>query len=327
MLGKHPRDRLLIHLVGDADDVDLHELGDELLGIGGEHVAERHHAEQALIGIEDVGGVDRLDLVAGLALQVADRLARGHVRAEARIARAHQTAGFVLGVREERGDLLAGRRIEQREQHSPLVLGNLLDHVGDVVGLEQAHPLPALAGAEVQEEGGLIAGVEPDEEVLGVLARQHTQTIGALLEIEQWPGIAQLLGGQLLVGRRGRRRLLRHERHRREHRGPLRAPRWLERLDQLDDLGVLAAALGDRLDLRSDLLCLLGRQRRDLAGGVRVPIRERLGDTVVGRHHLSPPCPIGAGEVKILDPFYVGEASARSRKASRDPAGTDSHSI
>ena len=68
-----------------------------------------------------------------------------------------------------------------------------LDHVGDVVGLEQAHPLAALAGAEVEQQRGLVARRQRDEELLGVLARQHAEAVAALLEIEQRPGVAQLV--------------------------------------------------------------------------------------------------------------------------------------
>ena len=39
----------------------------------------------------------------------------------------------------------------------------MLDHVGDVIGLAQPHPLPALAGAEVQHQLGLVARRDMDE--------------------------------------------------------------------------------------------------------------------------------------------------------------------
>src|SRR5215831_173554 len=105
----------------------------------------------------------------GLAAQVADRLVGGHVGAQPGVAGRHQAAGLVLLVGEQRGDLLAGRCVEQREQLVAVALAGLLDHVGSVVGLQQAQPLATLAGPEVEQQGGLVAGRQRDEEVLGLV--------------------------------------------------------------------------------------------------------------------------------------------------------------
>ena len=272
VLGEEPRDRLLIHLVGDADDVRGHDLGDGHFRIGAEQVAKRHDAEQALRGIEHVRDVDRLDLRAGLAAQIQQRLVGRHLGPQARVARRHQAAGFVLGVLEQREHFLARRIVEQREQRRAIGLAGLLDHVGDVVGLEQAHPLAALARSEVEQQIGLIARRQRDEELLGVLARQDAQAVATFFEIEQRPRVAHLLDAELVVGdglaafggdrdRPGRRDV-----------------------EQLLDLGVVTTALGDGLDLGHHRGCLFGRQHRDLAGRLLL-LGDRLRDVVVRCRH------------------------------------------
>ena len=64
-------------------------------------------------GVDHVRVVDGLELVARLAAQVADRLVGGHRGAQPGVAGRHQAAGLVLGVGQQRRDLLAGRRVEQ----------------------------------------------------------------------------------------------------------------------------------------------------------------------------------------------------------------------
>jgi len=53
--------------------------------------------------------------------------------------------------------------------------------------------------AEVQEQRGLIGGGQGDEEILGVLAREDAQTVAALVEIQQRPRVAELVGRQRVV--------------------------------------------------------------------------------------------------------------------------------
>ena len=50
----------------------------------GEELAERDHPEQLLLRVEHVDVVDGLRLLARLPAQVADRLVRGHLRAQPR---------------------------------------------------------------------------------------------------------------------------------------------------------------------------------------------------------------------------------------------------
>ena len=261
-----------------------------------------HHPEQALLGVQDVGVVDCLDLGAGLAAQVADGLVDGHLRAQPGVARVHQAAGLVLGVGQQGLDLEAGRGVEQAEQPGPVVLGRRLDHVGGVVGLEQAHPLAALAGPPEQEELGLVLGGQADERVLGVLAGQEVEAVGPLVEVEERPGVAQLLVLERLGGAGGGAR-----------------PLGLGgQVGQVDDLGVLAAALGDGADLLGDLggllrvealvlvevVVALAGERPTLAGGVAA------GRTVVGAGRVAP------GPVAVFR--VVGRPHTANLPKSRD---------
>jgi hypothetical protein len=112
VLGEQARHGLLIHVVGDADDVGLHDVGDELLWLRREQVAKRHDAHQPLLAVEDVRDVDRLELRARLPPQVEQGLVGGHVRAQPGKARRHEATGLVLGVREQREHFFARRIIE-----------------------------------------------------------------------------------------------------------------------------------------------------------------------------------------------------------------------
>jgi hypothetical protein len=115
-----------------------------------------------------------------------------HVGTEAREARAHEAAGVVLGVGEERGDLLAERVVELREEVLALLLGGLLDHVGRVVGRHEPHPRAALGRGRGEDQLGLVARGERQEEILGLGVRQDAQPLEPLLGREHGPRLLQL---------------------------------------------------------------------------------------------------------------------------------------
>ena len=153
--------------------------------------------------VEDVDVVEGLEVLARLAPQVADRLVDGHVRAQPGEARAHQAAGVVLGVGEQRGDLGPAGGVEQREQALAL-LGRhllLLQDVGGVVGGEQAQPEPPLGIAEAEDDVRLRARRELVEELLGLGAIEQAEPFGALVGVEDRPGFAQRVGVDASGGR------------------------------------------------------------------------------------------------------------------------------
>ena len=111
----------------------------------------------------------------------------------ARVARVHQAAGVVLGVGEQRRHLAcASARRAAPSSAVALLGGRLLDHVGGVVGRQEAHPRAALGGAAREEQLGLIARVQAEEEVLGLGVRQEAEALEPLLGGEDRPGVAQL---------------------------------------------------------------------------------------------------------------------------------------
>jgi hypothetical protein len=116
----------------------LHDVAHALVGLRREQLAKRDHAQEVLLLVEHVHVVDGFEPLARLLAQVADRLVRGHVRAQTGVARVHQAARLVLGVGEQRVDLLARRLVEQREQRAALLGRRLLQQVDRVVGRQQA---------------------------------------------------------------------------------------------------------------------------------------------------------------------------------------------
>ena len=95
--------------------------------------------------------------------------------------------------------LLARLLVEQRQQRRALVLGRLLDHVGGVVGRQQAQPRAAIARRQPHDEVVLIARRQREEELLGVGARQEAEALDALLARQDVPRVLQLGGDELLL--------------------------------------------------------------------------------------------------------------------------------
>src|SRR6185295_20019770 len=121
-----------------------HDLAHALVRLRNEQLAERADAEQALLGVERVGVINRLEAAERLALQIANRFVDTHVWSNARETRAHQAAGRVLRVSQQRGYLVPRRRVEQVEPTVTLLDGDALQEVRSVVGREHAQPELAL---------------------------------------------------------------------------------------------------------------------------------------------------------------------------------------
>ena len=193
------RDRLLIHVVGDGHHVRLHHVLHLLVAAGREQLAKADHAQQVLLAVEHVHVVDGLDLVLRLATQIADRLVHGHVRADAREARVHQTAGLVLRVGHQRADLAARRIVEQRQILAPLVVLELVEHVRRVVGRQHPHPQPALPVGQARQHAGLTVGGQAQEEVVRVLRQEQLEAFGPLLRRQDGPDLPELFHGEAVT--------------------------------------------------------------------------------------------------------------------------------
>ena len=175
---------------------DAHHVAHARVGLGGEELAERDDADEPLLGVEHVDVVDRLDALARGAPQVGDRLVDRHVGAQAHVARAHQAAGLVLGVGEQRRHLAAGRRVERGEQRLALLGLGRLHGVGGVVRRELPHPELALGGVQREHQRALLARLEAFEQALGLAGIEQAEALEALLGVERGPGVAQIFGEQ-----------------------------------------------------------------------------------------------------------------------------------
>src|SRR5690606_23723756 len=114
-------------------------------------------------------------------------------------ARAHQAAGRVLGVGQQRDHLAPRLGIDQLEQAGASLLVGLLQHVGGVVGRELANPELALGARQRRQQRGLLAGIETLEEVARLLRIEDAEALDALGRVERGPRVRELLGGERLV--------------------------------------------------------------------------------------------------------------------------------
>jgi hypothetical protein len=147
LFGEQLRQVFLVQFLGRRDKLGSHDVADPLLSRGGHQPAQGNDAQQALIGIEHVGIVNRLYLLR-LTAQIRDCLIHGHIRPQPRETRAHQAAGIVFGVSQQGYDFTAVVIVEEGEEIGSLLLGSLLDDVRGIIGRKQAHPDAALVRRE-----------------------------------------------------------------------------------------------------------------------------------------------------------------------------------
>ena len=178
---KEPAHVLLRGVIGDGDDGRPHDVAHALPGVRVEQLPERHHADQALIGLEHVAVVDRLDLLAALLPEVGHRLVHRHLRPQAREARVHQPARAVFGIRQEPSHLVARRLVEQGEQRIPFERRRCLNQVGRIVGREEPNPRAALALRETQHQSNLIGRGQREEHVFGLRPREQQKSFDPVL--------------------------------------------------------------------------------------------------------------------------------------------------
>jgi hypothetical protein len=112
-LGEHTAHRFLFLVLLQRYQPGLHGVAHLALAAGREQLSQRDHPEQHLLLVQHVGIRKRAQALPRQLAQVADRLVDGHVRADARVARVHQAARFVLGIRQQRVDFVPGALVEQ----------------------------------------------------------------------------------------------------------------------------------------------------------------------------------------------------------------------
>ena len=222
VLGEEAGERLLVHRLVRGDDVGVHDVPHGLVGRRRKELAERDHADEPLLAVEHVDVVDGLEALARLPAQVGDRLVDAHVGPQPRVARVHEPAGLVLLVGQQRGDFLARRLVEHREQPLALLLGRLLDDVGGVVRGQEPHPGAPVPGRHLEDDLRLVPRRQGQQELLRLGVREDPQAFEPLLGREDRPGflelgredaaLARLLDarGRHDAGRRTRARRTRH---------------------------------------------------------------------------------------------------------------------
>ena len=161
VLREEPADRLLVHVSPTLTTSVRHDVAHRLVRLRGEELLNDTTPRRRCSVVDDVDVVDGLEMRARLLAQVADRLVDGHVRAQPRVARVHQTAGLVLRVREEAGDLLARRSSSSASRLIALLARRLLDQVGDVVGRSETQPRPALVRRKTRMSSAMSRAGKP----------------------------------------------------------------------------------------------------------------------------------------------------------------------
>jgi hypothetical protein len=197
-------DFLLIQVFGHSDDVASHRAFDRLLVGCEEELLEGDRAEQALVGPDDVGVVDRFPAFLGLASQIAERLVRAHIRGHPRIARVHQATGHVFRIGEQGTHIVPSGRVEQREKLGSPFGRDLLQQVRRVVRRKQSHPSQPLPFRESQDENGLPERRSVQEEGLRGVPAELAEPLHLLLRIEERPELEELIGGDRLLRSRAR---------------------------------------------------------------------------------------------------------------------------
>ena len=114
-----------------------------------------------LLGGEHVAVVDRLEIRPRLAAQIADGLVDAHRGTQTRLARADETAGG----------------------------GG---------GRELTDPERTLAAWQPGQQRRLVARLEAEEQILGLVRRQPPEALGALGGVEERPGVGEFVARQRL---------------------------------------------------------------------------------------------------------------------------------
>ena len=109
-----------------------------------------------------------------------------------------QPTRVVFGVRQEGRHLLPGRLVQEVHERPARLPRRLLDTVGGVVGSQQPHPQPALGGRQGEKDLGVTPGVQAEEEVLGLHARQPLELPDPLGGREDRPHVFQVGDGPSL---------------------------------------------------------------------------------------------------------------------------------
>jgi hypothetical protein len=163
----------LVHRRRNADDVRPHDLGDLLIGVGDDEIAEARDAAQALL-VDDVDRVHELVPVARALLDDLERLGNEHARRDRDEIRRHQVAGAGVRPLLDLADLLGGGGVDPLQRLEDLVahcLGQHAEEVGPVVGRHLARDLGHRFGRHLIDELFLLVLFEALEDRRRVFGR------------------------------------------------------------------------------------------------------------------------------------------------------------
>ena len=130
-------------------------VGHRLVRRSREQLAHGDHADQAVLGVQHVGVVQRADALEGLPAQVRDGFVdriSGRMRAYPRV---HQSARLVLRVCEECDDLAARGLVQVPQQLFAHRARRRLDAVGGVVRRQSPRPAATLLLRQLSQQAGL----------------------------------------------------------------------------------------------------------------------------------------------------------------------------
>ena len=202
--------KLLGHLflVGEGahrDDVGCHQgLDRDILVLCQHQVLGRNQTQDPVETREDVAGVDRLLVDAGLA-DLLEGLLHRHVRGEGDVLRGHDRACGVLRELQDLVDLAPSVRGDMHEDPAHDVCGHLLDDIRRIIDVQFVQDLLELRIREALDQELLVVGVHLDERVgrqcLGKQAEHDGKLIFRKL-VENHSDVRRVHGDQyILYGR------------------------------------------------------------------------------------------------------------------------------
>ena len=183
VLLEHLGDVLLVGGGGNADDVVIHHVADDLVlrVLREDQCAQGDDADEGAVTVGDVAVVDSL-LVKAVLADGVHGLGHGPVGAQLHQLGGHDAAGGVLGVFEQFVDHAAGRGIRLAKDTLDHIGGHFLDQIRRIIDEQVVHnSLQFLISQAVDEVllgfGGKL-GENLRRQVLGTQAEQHGELLG-----------------------------------------------------------------------------------------------------------------------------------------------------
>ena len=187
------QDFFLVGLGGGGNDVGVHQVAEQLLGLGDNEVTQTDHALQGVVRIDDVEVVD----VAGAGLhaaEVGDRVVRRHRGRKGHKVRRHDAAGGLIRVFEQRFNAIGfvhgvehggGAFVLQSVEHVGCDIGGgFIEGGGELPHRQLPGDLVNFGRGQVFQDGGDAFRVEVAEKQLPLLRAQFCQEVRLVGRVE-----------------------------------------------------------------------------------------------------------------------------------------------